>query len=311
MSKLLRKRIIYPILGTIAVVFSFVLFFINSPNAYADTEYSYGVEEIKFKTASSDGYFTCSKAFGSYSGTKMDWSLAPNSSISFTFAPTNKIITSASSFSFYGEYAIDDYGNYAALPVTYAYSFGSVSGETTVSESYTYSIDSNQLAAEKPSSITFTISIATETQYNYIRADGNFVFNAKDANVDINFDTQGGSGGTSSIKATPGSAMPAITLPTKTGYSFGGYYTGTNGSGTQYYTSTGASANNCPANGLTLYAKWTANTYTVNFDKQSGTGGSNSVTATYASAMPAMTKPTRTGYTFGGYYTGTNGGGTQ
>jgi hypothetical protein len=62
---------------------------------------------------------------------------------------------------------------------------------------------------------------------------------------------------------------------------------------------------------LYLYARWTANTYTVTFNKQSGSGGSNSVTATYDSAMPSATMPTRTGYTFGGYYDQTNGAGTQ
>jgi hypothetical protein len=52
----------------------------------------------------------------------------------------------------------------------------------------------------------------------------------------------------------------------------------------------------------TLYAKWSNNTYTVTFNKQSGTGGSNSVVATYDTAMPVATAPTRTGYTFGGYF---------
>ncbi len=311
MKLLLRKKILYPIIGVLSFVLSFVMFVVNSPNAYADTTYTYTVSNINFKTASADGYFTISKANGSHDGStgKISYYMAANSSLTFTFAPTNKIITSVSSFNFYGEYDIDDYGTMAAKSVTYSYSFGSYTSEsTTTTNEYTFSVNQDQLNAQKPTSITFTI-IASEILQ--LRVGGEFVFNAKDANVDISFNTQGGTGGTSTIKATPGSPMPAITLPTKTGYSFGGYYTGTNGSGTQYYTSTGASANNCPASGLTLYAKWTANKYTVNFDKQSGTGGSNSVTATYASAMPAMTKPTRTGYTFGGYYTGTNGGGTQ
>jgi hypothetical protein len=128
----------------------------------------------------------------------------------------------------------------------------------------------------------------------------------------VTLDKQSGSGGSSSIDAAPGSAMPSITVPTRTGYTFGGYYTGTNGSGTKYYNADGSSATNwVEGAATTLYAKWTAKTYTVTLDRQSGTGGSSSVTATYNSAMPSMTKPTRTGYTFGGYYTGTNGGGTQ
>ncbi|MBO6302969.1 MAG: InlB B-repeat-containing protein [Ruminiclostridium sp.] len=119
--------------------------------------------------------------------------------------------------------------------------------------------------------------------------------------------------GTASVTATYGSAMPSITKPTKTGYTFGGYYTETNGGGTQYYTSTGASARNWDkTSATTLYAKWTANTYTVTLNKNNGTGGTASVTATYGSAMPSATMPTRTGYTFAGYYdTNAATGGTQ
>ena len=60
-----------------------------------------------------------------------------------------------------------------------------------------------------------------------------------------------------------------------------------------------------------IQVTYTGNPYTVTLDMQSGKDGSTSVTATYGSAMPSMTKPTRTGYTFGGYFTGTNGNGTQ
>ncbi|MBN1324757.1 MAG: InlB B-repeat-containing protein, partial [Alphaproteobacteria bacterium] len=55
-------------------------------------------------------------------------------------------------------------------------------------------------------------------------------------------------------------------------------------------------------------ASCTANTYTVTFDKQSGTGGSNSVIATYDSPMPAATMPTLINNTFSGYYDSTSGG---
>ena len=55
-------------------------------------------------------------------------------------------------------------------------------------------------------------------------------------------------------------------------------------------------------------ARWTANTYKVTLDRQGATNGSSSVTATYNSAMPSITVPTKTGYTFQGYYTSTNVG---
>ena len=80
----------------------------------------------------------------------------------------------------------------------------------------------------------------------------------------------------------------AITCPTKNGYTFGGYYTATGGGGSQLITKdgtwiksvtnyTGASGNNptwVKADNVTLYAKWTANTYTVRFDGNGATSGS-------------------------------------
>jgi len=130
-------------------------------------------------------------------------------------------------------------------------------------------------------------------------------------NYTVTLNPDGGGGGTGSVSATYGSAMPAATAPTRTGHTFGGFYTGTGGTGTQYYTNTMASARAWDIAGpTTLYARWTANTYTVTLDKQSGTGGTMSFTVTYGTAPPTITPPTRTGYGFGGYYTSTAGGGT-
>ena len=59
-----------------------------------------------------------------------------------------------------------------------------------------------------------------------------------------------------------------------------------------------------------LFAVWAYNQTTITLDKQGGTGGNTSVTATYGSAMPsAGTVPNKTGYDFNGYYTGQNGQG--
>ena len=136
-----------------------------------------------------------------------------------------------------------------------------------------------------------------------------------DANTyTVTLNQQEGDGGTTSVEATYDAAMPTpIALPTRTGYAFGGYYTGTGGSGTQYYTDSGASAKAWGVAGNTeLYAKWTANKYTVTLDLQGGSGGKSSVTATYNATLPSLgTLPTRDGYTFRGYYSEPNGAGTQ
>ena len=129
----------------------------------------------------------------------------------------------------------------------------------------------------------------------------------------VNLDKQGGTGGTSSVTVNYDSAMPSATAPSRTGYTFKGYYSEQNGGGTQYYAEDMNSAHNwdIDTNPSTLYAKWEANKCTINLDKQGGSGGTAYVTGTYDSAMPSATAPTRTGYTFAGYYTSPNGGGTQ
>lgn len=131
----------------------------------------------------------------------------------------------------------------------------------------------------------------------------------------VTLDQQNGSGGTNSVNATYNAAMPSgtnVTAPTKTGYTFQGYYRYANGVGTQYYNSDMTSHNIWDIAGDTIiYAKWTPNVYTVVLQKEGGSGGSDSVNATYLASMPSATVPTRTGYTFQGYFLQQNGFGTK
>ena len=91
----------------------------------------------------------------------------------------------------------------------------------------------------------------------------------------------------------------------KTGYAFGGWFTSSNCSGTAV-TSLGATAYSAD---ITLYAKWTANTYNITYVMDGGTNpSSNPTTFTYSESTQTKTiaNPTKTGYTFGGW-TVTNG----
>jgi len=136
----------------------------------------------------------------------------------------------------------------------------------------------------------------------------------------VSLNTNKGSGsttptaGTTSVTATYGQAMPSITVPTRSGYSFAGFYnTSATSGGTQYYTASGASARTCNFTGaITLYARWTAQKYTVTLNANGGSGGTTSVSATFDSAMPSATMPTRSGYSFEGFYdTSAASGGTR
>ena len=106
--------------------------------------------------------------------------------------------------------------------------------------------------------------------------------------------------------------MPPIDVPIRAGYTFVGYFASENGGGTQYYATSGECIHLWDkASAATLYAVWQGNQYTVTFDANGGTGGSTCMMATYGSAMPSISVPVRTGYTFGGYYASPGGSGVQ
>jgi len=119
----------------------------------------------------------------------------------------------------------------------------------------------------------------------------------------ISLEKDGGTGGDNYILAVTGNAMPFATAPTRTGYTFGGYYTERNGSGTKYYNADMSSAKNWDINGdITLYANWIANQYTVTFDKQYGSGGDDDTLATFDSEMPSLSPPSKVAFSFAGYF---------
>ena len=109
--------------------------------------------------------------------------------------------------------------------------------------------------------------------------------------------------GTTKVTATYDAAMPAITLPTRTGYTFGGYFTTANGGGTQYYKADGTSARNWNiAQDTKLYAKWTINKYTISFNTNGGIPATiAAITQDYDTPITAPANPTRTAYTFAGW----------
>ena len=123
---------------------------------------------------------------------------------------------------------------------------------------------------------------------------------------DVALDMQSGGGGSTSIIAIDGSAMPSATMPGRDGYAFGGYWTETNGGGTQYYNADGSSTRNWDSRTITtLYAKWTPKSYTVTLEGMEADGESLPirVNVTYDAMLPSLeTKHTKAHYDLLGYW---------
>ena len=97
-------------------------------------------------------------------------------------------------------------------------------------------------------------------------------------------------------------AGAALPIPTKTGYTFAGWYENQEFSGDPVTDVPTDSTKN-----LNFYAKWTANTYTVIFDANGGSVNPTSA-VTVAGKLTSLPTPTYDGYDFIGWYTQKDGG---
>lgn len=89
-------------------------------------------------------------------------------------------------------------------------------------------------------------------------------------------------------------------IPTRTGYTFLGWYSAASG-GTQIYTAAGRSTNNgtywnssgawCNAADTTIYAHWQANTWTVSYNANGGKTTPGNQTKTYGTALTLASDP--------------------
>ena len=130
----------------------------------------------------------------------------------------------------------------------------------------------------------------------------------------ITYNANGGSGTIASQTKTKGTA---ITLSngsgfSKTGYTLDSWNTNSAGTGTEYKLSASYTTDAA----LTLYAQWTANTYTITYKDQGGGAFSGThadgapTTHTYGTAT-TLKSPTKTGYTFEGWFTSSDCSGAE
>ena len=116
----------------------------------------------------------------------------------------------------------------------------------------------------------------------------------------LTFNSNGGSN-CSSKSVTFGSAYGTLCTTNRKGYTFAGWWTAATG-GTKVDANT-----KMTTTGATIYAHWTANTYTLTYNSNGGSACSNKSVA-FDSAYGTLCTPTRAGYTLAGWYTAATGG---
>lgn len=163
----------------------------------------------------------------------------------------------------------------------------------------TYSISGNGAATK-----TITVTFRNFNDDNGDSATKNVTFNVSVpawTSYTVSYNANGGSGAPGSqTKWKDQTLTLSSTKPTRTGYSFLGWSTSSSAT-TATYSAGGSYTANSAA---TLYAVWKANTYTVKYDANGGSGAPGNQTKTYGKALTlSSTIPTRTNYNFKGWGT--------
>ena len=186
-------------------------------------------------------------------------------------------------------------------------SVGAINANTTVASGDGWSTSNQKLLKSYTYSYTRGTTAATRYLYakliNIDRVGGTMYASTTVsvpalASYTIAYNANGGSGAPSSQTKYYGKSITlSATKPTRTGYSFQGWATSASGS-VAYAAGASYTANAA----VTLYAVWKANTYTVSYNANGGTGAPGNQTKTYGTALTlSSTKPTRANYNFLGW----------
>ena len=153
--------------------------------------------------------------------------------------------------------------------------------------------DSHNWATQKPGTVALSGTVSGTTLKTTA------VVTIMQRPYNVIFDSNGGSSvGPAAVEAGQPATEP--TAPARTGYAFAGWYTAKDG-GDKYDFTKPVTAD------MTLYAQWTINKYAVTFDTNGGTAVAP-VTVEHGQKISQPANPTRTGYTFAGWYTAKAGG---
>ena len=123
--------------------------------------------------------------------------------------------------------------------------------------------------------------------------------------ITIAFDSKGGSSVDERRISQGDSLGDNLPTPTRTGYTFRGWFADSGCTGDRIYGTTTFTSN------TTLYAKWEANTYTIKFDANGGAGSMASIDAVYGVEKKLTSVGfSKSGYDFVGWSTSPEGSAT-
>lgn len=201
-----------------------------------------------------------------YSGAQTNYGMSATSGgVTSTISAFTGAKRSSGSASFTGTYSISGNGS-ATKTITVTFK--------------NFNTDNDDSATKN---VSFSVSVPAWTSYS------------------IKYNANGGSGAPSSqTKWKDQTLTLSSTKPTRTGYSFLGWSTSSSATSATYSAGGSYTANAA----ATLYAVWKANTYTIKYNANGGSGAPANQTKTYGKALTlSTTKPTRTNYVFKGWGT--------
>ncbi|WP_342442187.1 InlB B-repeat-containing protein [Lysinibacillus sp. FSL K6-0075] len=214
-----------------------------------------------------------------------------------SYLPNNTFKIATENITLFAQWAINHY----------TVSFDVDGGSTISNQTIDYGEKASQPTPEPTKAghtfVGWYTSSTGNTHFNFDTAiTGDTVVYAKWSPVavthTVSFDVAGGSAVSNQTVAHEEKASQPTPTPTKTGHTFGGWYT--SGSYTTPYD-----FNSAITADTTIYAKWNpvVVTHTVNFDVAGGSAVSNQTVTHEGKASQPTSAPTKAGYTFGGWYT--------
>ena len=180
----------------------------------------------------------------------------------------------------------------------------------------------NQVTKTNVNATSYTINSSDDTIQFSSLSQGNYIFKIYGYDVDgksgsaffnftvvksgtttytVSYNANGGSGAPSSQTKIKDTTLTLSTQkPTRDGYTFLGWATSSSAISAQYQPG-GSYTSNAS---VTLYAVWRAQTYTISYDANGGSGAPAAQTKAFGYALALSTQvPTRSGYAFLGWAT--------